>query len=125
MTDGSSWPGDVEPVVGFRKKMTLDVEGVIEMEVLQGLFLKRMEQLGAEGKQTPEKHLHWRWSVQPDFSGMPDEQRESIEAQIQELRVNPAFRARLKRRLEEDYPELACLMDENGDEVTPANGAGR
>jgi hypothetical protein len=119
MADGTSWPGDREPVVGFTEKTVLDIEGVAAMEELQALFLKRIEQLRAEGIDTPETRLHWQGIVQPDFSGMSDEKRKSIETRIEEMRSDPAFRARLKRRLEEDDPDLACLMDEDGDEETP------
>ena len=114
MADRSSWPDRPEPVVGFMEETVLDVEGVAQMEELQALFLKRIEQLRAEGIDTPETRLHWLGIVQPDFSGMSDEKSESIETQIEEMRADPAFRAR-KRRLEEGDPELDQLMDEDGE----------
>lgn len=106
-------------MVAYVDKAVLDVEGIAEMAEVQALFVKRMERLRAEGKTTAAADLDWEVSLVPDFSGMTVEERHSIEAEIEEKRADPEFRAELKRSLEGDDPGLARLMDEDDPRSTP------
>lgn len=111
MADSRSWPGGRRPVAGFTEKLVLGVREIAEIAEIQALFLKRIEHLRAEGEDTPETRLDWQGTVEPDFTGMSDEEKASIEARIEETRADPEFRAGLKRRLEKDDPGLARLME--------------
>jgi hypothetical protein len=115
MTDDAIRPvggdGGRRPVVGYWQKVPLHPEQIALMMELQALFLRRLEERREEGDESPEAQLYWEGSVEPDLSDASDEKRKEIEARIEETRADPEWRARLKRLLEANEPDLARLME--------------
>jgi hypothetical protein len=115
MTDdpllGLGGDGGRRPVVGHAEKMTLDADGVAELQETTALRLERLAERREEGDESPEAQLHWEAAITPDFSAFSDEQREAIESQIEQIRADSEWRARLKRKLEQQEPDLARLME--------------
>lgn len=103
--------GGRRPVVGHSEMLFLDNEGIAELQEITALGLKRLEERRTEGDESPGAQLHWEAAVTPDFSALPDEEREEAEAEIERIRADPKWRARLKRKLEVKEPDLARLLD--------------
>lgn len=103
--------GSRNPVVGHAERFELDAEGIAELEETTALTLKRLAERKEEGDESPEAQLDWEAAIKPDFSGFSDEDRKALEARIEGIRADPEWRARLKRKLERQDPDLARLLE--------------